>query len=142
MKKKILLTAFFVLFLLTAILFIVAAIHSYQYDMDPANGVDILEGVGAGMLLVLGAIVGMCEIDFFLTAYYFIVLPKTLPKSIFMILSQLSILIVIFSQDLARLLSRYVLNVFSEEAIVIVPIFFLYVIFRMICVSICFVKKA
>ena len=45
MKKKILIGAFLLLVLITAIIFIVAAIDSYNYDMNPANSVDILEGV-------------------------------------------------------------------------------------------------
>ena len=41
MKKKIVIGAFLLLVLITAIVFIVAAVDSYNYDMDPANGVDI-----------------------------------------------------------------------------------------------------
>ena len=138
MKKYILVGAFFLVVLITATVFIIAAVDSYNYDMDPANGVDILEGVGAGLLIICGGLVVLCELDIFFTIYYFVVKPKTLSKSIFMILSQLMLLIVILSEDLANFLSKYVSDVFREESIVIAPIFFLYVVLRLICVSICF----
>lgn len=141
MKKKILIGAFLLLVLITAIVIIAAAVDSYNYDMDPANGVDILEGVGAAMLIIFGGFVILCELDLFFTVYYFLVKPKTLSRSIFMILSQLMILIVIFSEDLAKLLSKYVSDIFGEEIIVIAPIFFLYIILRIICVATCFSKK-
>lgn len=139
MKKKILIGAFLLLVLITAIVFIVAAVDSYNYDMD--NGVDILEGVGAAILIVLGGFVILCELDLFFTVYYFFMKPKTLSKSTFMILSQLMLLIVIFSEYLAKFLSQYVSDIFGEEIIVIAPIFFLYIILRIICVAICFSKK-
>lgn len=141
MKKKIVIGVFLLLVLITAIVFIVGAVDSYNYDMDPANGVDILEGVGAAILIMIGGLVILCEIDLFFTAYYFLVKPKTLPNSIFMILSQLMLLTVFFSEDLAKILSQYVSDVFREEIIVILPIFFFYVVLRLICILICFSKK-
>lgn len=141
MKKKILIGAFLLLVFITAIVFIVAAVDSYNYDMDPANGVDIMEGIGAAILIVLGGLVILCELDLFFTVYYFIIKPKTLSKSIFMIISQLMLLMVIFSEDLAKFLFQYVSDVFREEIIVLAPIFFFYIILRLICVSICFSEK-
>ena len=141
MKKKILIGAFLLLVLITAIFFIVAAVDSYNYDMDPANGVDILEGVGAGIIIVLGGLVIICESDLFFTVYYFFVKPKTLPKSIFMIFSQLMLLLVITSGNLAKFLAEYVSDIFKEEIIVIIPIFFLYVILRIVCVSTCYLER-
>ena len=141
MKKKILIGAFLLLVFITATVFIVGAVDSYNYDMDSANGVDILEGVGAAMLIAIGGLVILCESDLFFTVYYFLIKPKTLPKSIFMILSQLMLLLVITSGYLAKFLSQYVSDVFKEETIVIVPIFFFYIILRLICVSTCFSEK-
>ena len=141
MKKKILIGAFLLLVLLTAIIFIVGAIDSYNYDMDPANGVDILEGFGSAMLIMVGGLAVLCEIDLFFTVYYFLIEPKILSKSIFMIFSQLMILPVIFSEQLAHFLFQHVSDVFREEIIVIAPIFFLYVTLRLVCVSVCFSKK-
>ena len=142
MKKKILICAFLLLVLITAIFFAVGAVKSYNYDMDPANGVDILEGVGAAMLVIFGGFVILCELDLFFTVYYFLLKPKTLSRSIFMILSQLMILIVIFSEDLAHFLYLHVSDIFGEEIIVIAPIFLFYVILRLICVSTCFSRHA
>ena len=141
MKKKILIGSFLLLVLVTAIVFLAWAIQSYNYDMDPANGVDILEGFGSAMLIMVGGLVILCEIDLFFTVYYFLIKPKTLSKSIFMIFSQLMILPVIFSEQLAHFLSQHVSDVFGEEIIVIAPIFFLYVTLRLVCVSVCFSKK-
>ena len=141
MKKKVLIGSFFLLILLTTIFFIVAAVDSYNYDMDSSNGVDILEGVGAGIAIVLGGITVLFELDLFFTVYYLLIKPKTLSKSIFMILSQLLFLLVFFSGHLAKFLYEYVSNIFREEVIVIIPIFFFYVILRMVCIAICFAKK-
>jgi hypothetical protein len=56
--KKIIIICFFVaLIVITAIGTVVSAIKSYQYDMDPANGVDILEGVGAVLVMLVGGFV-------------------------------------------------------------------------------------
>ena len=141
MKKKILIGIFLLLVLITAIIFLAGAIESYNYDMDPANGVDVLEGVGAAILIVVGGLVILCEIDLFFTVYYFFIKPKTLFKSLFMVLSQLMILLVIFSKDLSHFLFLYVSEIFREEFIVIAPIFILYVISRLICIVRCFSKK-
>ena len=45
-KKIIAICAFLLLILVTATAFLIVAIDSYNYDMDPANGVDIMEGMG------------------------------------------------------------------------------------------------
>ena len=141
MKKKILIGILLLLVLITAIIFLAGAIESYNDDLDPANGVDILEGLGAAILIVVGGLVILCEIDLFFTVYYFFIKPKTLFRSLFMVLSQLMILLVIFSKDLSHFLFLYVSEIFREEIIVIAPIFILYVISRLICISICFSKK-
>ncbi|MBQ8005806.1 MAG: hypothetical protein IJ303_05800 [Clostridia bacterium] len=57
-KKKFIIASFFLtLIALTTIYTVVSAVKSYNYDMDPANGVDILEGFGAAMLIVIGGFV-------------------------------------------------------------------------------------
>ena len=140
-KKIIAICAFLLLILVTATTFLIAAIDSYNYDMDPANGVDIMEGVSAAFLIIIGGFVILCELDLFFTVYYFLVKPKTLLKSIFITLSQLMLLLVFFSEKLAHFLFEHVSDVFGEEIIVIGPIFILYVILRLVCVSICFSKK-
>ena len=145
MKKKIIkiitVCFFLLLMAITACVYLKAAIDSYRYDMDPANGVDILEGFGAVLNVMLGVFIILCETDLFFTVYYFLVKPKTLAKSVFMILSQLMITAVIFSEDLAKFLCRNVSNIFGDEMIIIIPTFFLYVVLRCICIFICFSKK-
>ena len=141
MKKKILIGAFLLLVFATAIFFAAAAVDSYHYDMDPANGVDILQGVGVAILIVLGGLIVLCEIDLFFTIYYFLIKPKTVTKTVFMILSQLLITMVFSSEDLSKFLSQHVSDIFREEIIIFAPIFILYITLRLICVSICFSTK-
>ena len=142
MKKKIIILSFFLLIILVTVVgSITAAIESYKYDMDPANGVDILEGVGAGIAIAIGMIAVFVEVDIFFTVYYFLVKPKTMLKSILIIVSQLMIILVFFSDKISHLLFKYVSDIFREEMFVIIPIFFFYVISRMICITIAYLKK-
>jgi hypothetical protein len=101
MKKKIIIRAFLTLIFLTSIFFVVSAIASYNYDMDPAIGVDIFEGVGAVlsfvMLIMLGVFVVFYELDLFYTVYYFLIKPKTIAKSILNVLANASLLLVFLS---------------------------------------------
>ena len=140
-KKTLIILSFLLIILITAIVFIIAAVKSYNFDMDSANGVDIMEGFEAAMLIIVGGLFILCEIDLFFTIYYFLAKPKTLRKTLFMIISQLMILLVIFSEDLAHFLWEHVSNVFGEEIIVIFPIFLLYVTLRLISIAICFCEK-
>ena len=140
-KKIIAICAFLLLILVTTTAFLIAAIDSYNDDMDPANGVDIMEGMDAAFLIIIGGFVILCELDLFFTVYYFLVKPKTLLKSIFITLSQLMLLLVFFSEKLAHFLFEHVSDIFGEEGIVIIPIFFFYVISRIICIAICYSKN-
>ena len=101
MKKKIIIRAFLTLIFITSIFFVVSAIASYNYDMDPAIGVDIFEGVGAVlsfvMLIMLGVFVVFYELDLFYTVYYFLIKPKTIAKSILNVLANASLLLVFLS---------------------------------------------
>lgn len=135
MKKKILVCAFLLLVFVTAIGFTLAAIESYQYDMDPANGVDTLEGLGAVFCILIGGFVIFCEIDLFFTVYYFFTSHKTLLKSCLMILSQLMLLTVIFGEEIAKFLS-----LFKEESIVILALLFFYVCLRVFCILFCYLS--
>lgn len=96
MKKKIVIGVFTALILVTAIAFLILAIDSYNYDMDPKNGVDLLEGFGALMLMFLGGCVVFYECDLFYTVYYLMFRPKTLLKTILNILSNLSLFLIGF----------------------------------------------
>ena len=142
MKKKIIILSIFLLIILVTVVgSITAAIESYKYDMDPANGVDILEGLGAGIAIAIGMIAVFVEVDIFFTVYYFLVKPKTMLKSILIIVSQLMIMLVFFSDKISHLLFKYVSDIFREEMFVMIPIFFFYVISRMICITIGYLKK-
>ena len=101
MKKKIIIRAFFTLIFITSIFFVVSAIASYNYDMDPAIGVDIFEGVGVVLSFVLVIMIGVFvvfyELDLFYTVYYFLIKPKTIAKSILNVLANASLLLVFLS---------------------------------------------
>ena len=122
MKKKILVFVFLTIILITAILFIAAAIDSYNYDMNPANGVDILEGFGAVLAIMIGAFVVFYELDLFYTVYYFLIKPKTIAKSILNILANTSLLLVFFAD--------YYKNIFSEDVLSPLLVFAIYIVLR------------
>ena len=122
MKKKIIICIFLTIILITAIFFIAAAIDSYNYDMNPANGVDILEGFGAVLAIMIGAFVVFYELDLFYTVYYFLIKPKTIAKSILNILANASLLLIFFAD--------YYKNIFSEDVIAPLLIFAIYVALR------------
>ena len=124
MKKKIIICVFSILILITAIVFIVGAIQSYNYDMDPANGV-VLEGLGAVLTLMVGGFVVFYELDLFYTVYYFFIKPKTVAKSILNIFSNLSLLLIFFA--------NYYKNIFEEDVIAPLLVFLIYIVLRISC---------
>ena len=134
--KIIIISVFLLLIFITAFSAIQGAIESYNYDMDPANGVDILEGVGAAMILGVGGFIVLYEIDLFYTTYYFLIRPKTVRKSILMILANLSLLLIFFTRYLADILRDYVSNIFSEEWIIPIFLFFAYIVLRCVCLMV------
>ena len=140
-KKKIITCVFSILILITAIVFIIGAIQSYNYDMDPANGVDIFEGFRAVLIAVVGGLVVFYELDLFYTVYYFLVKPKTIVKSILNVVSNLTLLSIVFTDAISHFLYKYVSEIFGEEIILLFALFFVYVIFRIICVSIPFKRE-
>ena len=122
MKKKIIICIFLTIILITAIFFIAAAIDSYNYDMNPANGVDILEGFGAVLAIMIGAFVVFYELDLFYTVYYFLIKPKNIAKSILNILANASLLLIFFAD--------YYKDVFSEDVIAPLLVFAIYIALR------------
>jgi hypothetical protein len=133
MKKKIIICVFSVLIIITALATIIGAIDSYKYDMDPKNGVDALEGFGAVIIAVVGGYVVFYELDLFYTVYYFFIKPKTLTKSILNVLSNICLVLVFFTDDIAHLLYLYVSQIFGEEIIVFLALLCIYVISRVVC---------
>ena len=87
MKKKIVVCAFSALIALTVIGCVAAAVATYAYEMDPANGVDIFEGFGAFIVLLAGFFVVLFEVDLFHTVYYFLFRSRTKAKSVLNILA-------------------------------------------------------
>jgi hypothetical protein len=94
MKKTIIICVFVLLILVTAFGFVKGAIDSYNYDMDPNNGVDLLEGLGAVFALIIGAFVVLYELDLFYVVYYFCFKQKTAVKSVMNIAANLSFVLV------------------------------------------------
>ena len=125
MKKKIIICFFVLLILVTVTAFVIAAIDSYNYDMDPANGVDIMEGMGAAFLIIIGGFVVFYELDLFYTTYYFLIKPKTITRSILNILANLSLLLVFFNESYK--------DVFAEDVIAPRIVFVMYVVLRITC---------
>jgi hypothetical protein len=126
MKKKMISVGFLLLIFITAIATVADAIDAYNYEMDPNNGVDLLEGFAAGFIMIIGGFVVLYELDLFCTVYYFFVKPKTITRTLLNILSNFT-LVLIF-------LYTYLSNVFTElRKYEITPIilFVIYVVFRL-----------
>ena len=145
-KKKIIIISFFLtLILITSFVFLKGAIDSYNYDMDPANGVDIMEGMGAAFLIIIGGIVVFYELDLFYTVYYFFIRPKTLIKSILVIFSNLTLLLVLFSEniiDFVRIHFRNIVESPFEEGIIPIGLFLIYFILKMVSLMIsCYAER-
>ena len=138
MKKKIIIGVFSLLILITAIAFIVGAINTYNYEV--AND-DIMVGLGAVMVLVVGGFVVFYELDLFYTVYYFFVKPKIIAKSILNIISNLTLLIIFFSDRIAHILYRS-LNIFKEDWILPIILFFIYVILRIASAMVSYEQSA
>lgn len=119
---------------ITSLLFIKGAIDSYNYDMDPANGVDILEGFGAVLTMMVGGIVVFYELDLFYTVYYFFIKPKTVAKSILNILANLTLVIMYFTDSIAHFLFEHVSEIFGEEILLLFALFLVYIILRIVCI--------
>ena len=133
MKKKMVVGSFLALILITVIFFIIGAINTYNYEI--AND-DIMVGLGAAIALVVGGFVVFYELDLFYTVYYFLLKPKTIAKSILNVVSNLTLLCVVFTDSIAHFLWENVSQVFGEEAIVMFALFFIYVILRIVCAMI------
>ena len=89
MKKAIIIILFLALILGTICETVYAAKKSYDYDMDPANHVDIMEGFGAAIIMILGFGIVLYEFDLFFVVYYIFAGAKTKTKTILNILAHL-----------------------------------------------------
>ena len=127
MKKKIVVGSFLALILITVIFFIIGVINTYNYEV--AND-DIMVGLGAAMVLVVGGFVVFYELDLFYTVYYFLVKPKTLAKSILNVVSNVTLLSIVFTDAISHFLYKHVSEIFGEEIILSFALIFTYVILR------------
>ena len=132
MKKKIMICVFSILILITAIVFIIGAIQSYNYDITN-NPDDKWVGFGSVLTLMVGGFVVFYEFDLFYTAYYFLIKPKTIAKSILNILANFTLVIMYFTDSISHFLFKYVSEIFGEEVILLFTLFFTYVILRIAC---------
>ena len=132
MKKKIIIGVFSLLIFITAIIFIVGAISSYNYDITN-NPDDKLLGFGSVLTLMVGGFIVFYEFDLFYTIYYLLIKPKTIAKSTLNILANLTLLIMFFTDSIAHFLFKYVSQIFGEEVILLFALFFIYVILRIVC---------
>lgn len=127
MKKIIIICAFSILILITAIAFIIGAIDSYNYDMDPNNGVDIFEGLGAVLITMVGGFVVFYELDLFYITYYFFIKPKTKIKTILNILANFSLVLIFVYSHLSNIFME--LRVYEITPVIL---FWIYVVLRII----------
>ena len=132
MKKKIIIGIFSLLILITAIIFIVGAISSYNYDIKHHPD-DKWLGFGAVLTLFVGGFVVFYEFDLFYTVYYFFLKPKTLTKSILNVLANFTLVIMYFTDYISHFLFEHVSEIFGEEIILLFTLFFIYVILRIVC---------
>ena len=127
-RKIIIISIFLLLIVITSFSFVKGAIDSYNYDMDPANGVDIVEGFDAVLIMMVGGFVVFYELDLFHTVYYFFIKPKTVAKSILNIFSNLSLLLIFFSESYK--------DIFREDVIAPLIVLFTYIVLRIVYVMV------
>ena len=133
MKKKIIIGVFSLLILITAIIFVVGAIWSYNYDVTN-NSDDKWLAFGAVLTLIVGGIIVFYELDLFYTVYYFLIKPKTVAKSILNILANLTLVIVYFTDSISHFLFEHVSEIFGEEILLLFSLFPIYIILRIVCI--------
>ena len=132
MKRKIIIGAFLLLIVITAIVFIIGAIQSYNYDITN-NPDDKWVGFGSVLTLMVGGFIVFYEFDLFYTIYHLLIKPKTIAKSILNILANLTLVIMYFTDSISHFLFKYVSEIFGEEVILLFTLFFTYVILRIAC---------
>lgn len=126
MKKKIVISVFSALILITALIFFKVGIDSHIYDKEHPEEVGFLAGLGVIIAILYGSFVIFYELDLFYTVYYFFVKQRTKAKSVLNVLANLSLLMVIVYSYLVEAIMA--LRVFEMT-----PIFWfllLYLIFR------------
>lgn len=95
--------------------------------MDPNNGVDIFEGLGAVLITMVGGFVVFYELDLFYTTYYFFIKPKTKIKTILNILANFSLVLIFVYSHLSNIFME--LRVYEITPVIL---FWIYVVLRII----------
>lgn len=144
-RRIIIISIFLLLIVVTSFFFVKSAIDSYNYDMDPANGVDIMEGMGAAFLMLIGGLVVFYEFDLFYTVYYFFIRSKTLTKSIIVVLSNLTLLLVLFSENIIDFVRIYFPNIVEtpfEDGIIPIGLVSIYFVLKTVSFMMsCYAEK-
>lgn len=124
-KKTIIICIFLTLIIITAITTVVSAVSSYNYEMDPANGVDIMEGLEAVLIMMVGGFAILYELDLFYTVYRIFVKPKSVTGTFLNILANLSLLLSFFN--------GFYKDIFEEDVIAPLIVFAVYIVLRLVC---------
>lgn len=129
MKKKIIIYIFSALIILTAIIFFILAIDTYAYE---AKNDDILVGLGAAIVMVIGGFTVLYEFDLFYVVYYFFIKPRSKAKSVLNVLSNVSLILIFaytFLSDVFMELRKYEFTP--------LVLFAIYIILRMLYLIVC-----
>ena len=136
-KKKIIITSIFlVLIAITAIYTITSAVLSYRYHMSLDNpDLQKWAGMGAAFILMVGGFIVFYESDLFYTVYYFIIRPKTVLKSIIVVLSNFTLILIFFSEKIADFVKIHFHKIVEgpyEDSIIPMGLFWIYVILKIV----------
>ena len=124
MKKKIVI-GFFTLLILATIVFFTASMIKYYSEMEEG-----IEGLLLIFIMVYGGLAVFYECDLFYTVYYFAVGRKTVARTVLNILSHGALILALFTDEIARLLS------IGEDVIVFGVLALVYVVARLICLMV------
>ncbi len=131
-KKIITVAAFLSFITCTMVLSITGAIQSYNYDFN--HNIDILEGFGAVLCLMIGGFLVFYETDLLYTVYYFLFKPKTKAKTVLNLLSDLSLVLIIIY---TYLIEEYMNFRKYESPYLVLILLLLYTILRFIYIAVC-----
>ena len=125
-KKKLVGCIFGALFLCTIIVTAVDAGNAYQYEIQND---DIMEGLGAAMVAIAGGFLAFYELDLFCTVNYFLFKPKSKPKTILCVLSNLCLALIIVYTYFSEI-SEPVIMALRKYELTPLILFILYIVFR------------
>ena len=125
-KKIIVSLIFCVLILATMIYFIVsAAVTQHAESKDPA--IDILEGLEATIVVIIGGFIVIYECDLFYTVYYLLFRQKRKAKTVLVILANITLIMIFIYSYLS---DRY-MGLRKYEIIAFI-LFAVYIVFKIV----------